>query len=127
MCAAARMAEGTLPTRSRSVARTTSATLATRAGITFMSPVHGYAAPPPAGAHGVGCPPRGQGGESAHGRPSHLLARIARSLGHLGDRLWNARGGPLEPRLVGVHLAGRGPESRRDAQPVVSQRPPRRR
>src|SRR5438105_2816211 len=47
MCAAARIGEGTLPSGRGGVASTTSATLATRAGITVISTVDGYDARPP--------------------------------------------------------------------------------
>src|SRR5438128_6248777 len=47
MCAAARIGEGTLPSGRGGVASTTSATLATRAGIAVISTVDGYAARPP--------------------------------------------------------------------------------
>src|SRR5207245_206302 len=66
-------------------------------------------------------------GESSHEPTSNLLTGIARSLAHLGDHRLDSRRARLEARLVGDQPGGRGAEYGRDAQPVVSQRPSRRR
>src|SRR5207237_114111 len=153
MCAAARIDEGTVPSGRGGVASTTSGTPATRAGITVMSTVDGYAARPsnprpssrsassPSAstreqisatasrsvANRVRSSLRRDRGESSHEPTSNLLTGIARSLAHPGDHRLDSRRARLEARLVGDQPGARGAEYRRDAQPVVSQRPSRRR